>query len=252
MRILIDLDGVIWRGDQEIDGATHAIEKLKSYGHFYLFFTNNSYPTIKELTEKLKQFGIDATEDIVLSSACVTAHLLKETGVKTAYVIGGPGIKGMLKNQKIKLTEKQPEAVVVGVDFKLTYLKLAVALQAISEGAQFYATNSDSTYPGSHQRLLPGAGAIVSAVSYCTQKDPIVAGKPNYPTVEFLRQYGPFDLVIGDRFSTDFELAKRLGATFGLVLTGVTKPNEKDISTLRATDYKAESLKDLVDIVIKN
>jgi len=112
----------------------------------------------------------------------------------------------------------------VGFDLKFDFARLAAATTALRAGARLIASNDDATFPASGG-LLPGAGSFVAAVARAGGVEATVAGKPYPPLVELVRRnVGDVEVVVGDRPSTDGELAERLGARFALVLTGVTPP----------------------------
>jgi HAD superfamily hydrolase (TIGR01450 family) len=244
VRILVDLDGVIWRGSHIIPGVKDVFNLLSKDGVEVHFFTNNSYLTQRQLLIKLKVAGVKATKINVHSSAVVAGQFLK--GVKKAYVIGGPGIKEALRINKIEISDKDPvQAVVVGLDLKLSYQKLTKATYFINNGAFFVATNSDPAYPLENNQLAPGAGAIVAALKTATGQAPVVLGKPHRPTISFLKKIGHFDLVIGDRLSTDFKLAQALNSKFVLVLSGVTDKKEIALKGLGKKFIVIKSVKNL-------
>ena len=225
---LVDLDGVVWLGDEPISGSSAAIRALQVAGLRVAFFTNNSFSTRTEMLDKFKRHGIDLEPDNLLSSSQAAAALLA-VGSR-ATVLGGAGIVEALDARGIEVVDldalgvaDQIDAVVVGLDRGLTFDRLTRACQAIGRGAMFLATNDDATYPTT-DGVLPGGGAIVAAIQYATRIRPVVAGKPYAPSVELVTSVlGRVSVVIGDRPETDGELARGLGARFGMVRSGVTK-----------------------------
>lgn len=224
---LIDLDGVVWLADKPIPGSREAIEALRKAGHRVAFFTNNSFSSRKEMFAKFERHGIVVDDEDLLSSAQAAARLVP-SDVKVT-VFGGEGITEALQARGIEVMDLDslpdsatPEAVLVGLDRSLSFRRLTNACRSIHQGAKFIATNDDTTYPTS-EGLLPGAGALVAAVSYTTGVTPVVAGKPHPPAVELVQEVlGSVVMGVGDRPETDGELARALGARFGLVRSGVT------------------------------
>lgn len=230
--VLLDLDGVVWRGDQPIPGADRAIAQLRDEGVVVSFFTNNSFPLLSSHLEKLARFGVVASASQLLTSAQAAASCC-EPG-ESVLVLGGPGILEALGDAKLAgraiTDELEPtgpaaaraDVVVVGIDPQCTYRRLAVAYGAIAAGARFVATNDDATFP-LPDGTVPGAGALVAALSYATGVAPLIAGKPHEPAAALVRlRLGEVSVVVGDRPSTDGRLASLLGARFALVLSGVT------------------------------
>jgi 4-nitrophenyl phosphatase len=225
---LLDLDGVLWRGDEVISGSPEAVRELRESGRRVACFTNNSFVARSELLAKFAALGYLLDDDLVFSSAAVAASLCRAG--ERAFVIGGPGLREALVDASVEmvalaeLDKVQPDVVVVGMDPLFDYPRLAGAMRAIRAGARFIGTNDDASYPAAGG-LIPGAGAILAAIACAAGVAPMVAGKPNPPTVELLRRsLGEVAAVVGDRPSTDGVLAQQLGARFFLVRSGVTAP----------------------------
>jgi 4-nitrophenyl phosphatase len=227
MTWVLDCDGVVWLADDPIPGAAAAVRRLRESGERVVFITNNSYPTRADHLAKLDRMGMTTDDTDLITSASAAATLVN-TGER-ALVLGGPGIFEALEAAGAEPFEPgavRGEAgfavVVVGFDLKFDFARLAAAATALRAGARLVASNDDATFPTA-SGLLPGAGSFVAAVSRAGGVDPVVAGKPFPPLVELVRRsVGSVDVVVGDRPSTDGELAERLGARFALVLTGVT------------------------------
>jgi glycerol 3-phosphatase-2 len=227
--VVVDLDGVIWLGGTPIPGGADAVHLLREAGERVVFLTNNSYPTVAEHLDKLGQMGIDCDPTDLATSAQAASSLLVPGQV--ALVLGGPGIVEALAacgvatrdaGEDSSAGEEPVDAVVVGFDRRFDFARLARATSAVLSGARLIATNDDATYP-TPSGLLPGGGSLVAAVAYASGTRAVVAGKPNDAVVALLEErVGAVSLVAGDRPSTDGALAQRLGARFGLVLSGVT------------------------------
>lgn len=219
----LDLDGVVWLAGQALHGSAEAVTLLRGSGERVVFLTNNSGPLVREHLEALAAIGIEAQEDDLVTSAQAASSLLAPGS--RVMVIGDPGVYEALANRGVEVVpyEGEPEAVVVGRTVSLDYWALSAAAMAIRHGARFIATNTDSTFP-TREGLLPGAGAIAAFIAAAAGCGPEVAGKPNGPMAELVAsRYGQLDMVVGDRADTDGLFAKRTGARFGLVLSGVTK-----------------------------
>jgi 4-nitrophenyl phosphatase len=221
---LLDLDGVIWLGEQAIGGSAAAVERLRAAGHTVAFITNNSFATIGDYLEKLTRVGVPATGADLLTSAMAAANLVEPH--ERALVAGGPGIIEALHARHVTVVDEPPaDVVVVGWHRTFDYAALTRAFLAVHGGARLIGTNDDATYP-MPEGLLPGGGSILAAVAYASGVKPTVAGKPYPPMAELARQrFGALldDAVFaGDRPDTDGRMAAELGVRFALVLTGVT------------------------------
>ena len=241
---VVDLDGVIWLSDQVIPGSADAVAAARRAGVRLLFVTNNSSMTVGQYAAKLAGMGIETPEDDIVTSAQAAASLLARDS--SAVLCAGAGVREALQRSDIDIRSEGPaDAVVVGWHRDFDFAGMTAACRAIWGGARFVATNRDATYP-TPDGLLPGAGAIVAAVSVATGIEPEVAGKPHEPIVAALtaRAGRPVDLVVGDRLDTDGALARGMGVPFGLVLSGVTRSHPDDGPVAPA--HVAEDLGSLV------
>jgi len=250
---VLDLDGVLWLGDQPLPGAADAVARLRAAGRRVLFATNNSSARVAEQEAKLAGHGIPAEGDVV-TSALAVAHLI-EPGERV-LVCGGPGVVEALEAREAVVVDdaeaergKPVDVVVVGFTRDFDYDRMRVASVAIRKGARFLATNSDVTYP-TPEGLIPGGGAIAAAIAAAAEVEPEVAGKPHAPMARFIHDLvGDTDgIMIGDRPETDGEFAVTLGYRFGLVLTGVTTTD--DLPVTPTPDLVAPDLATLVDDVL--
>ncbi len=233
---IFDLDGVLYRGADAVDGAAETLARLRALpaAPSLFFLTNNSTQTRGDYAAKLTWLGMPCAEEEIVTSASATAAYLKGQGAagRSALVVGGHGIRDELTRAGINLVppdapvETEADFVVVGMDRHFTYHTLWRAQQVILRGATFVATNRDGSYPLEGGKEIPGGGAIVAAIEACTETTPLVIGKPQpYGLQAILDAAGvsPAEAVmIGDRLDTDVLCGNRLGVPTVLVLTGVT------------------------------
>ncbi|MDA8315405.1 MAG: HAD-IIA family hydrolase [Actinomycetota bacterium] len=226
---VVDLDGVVWRGGEPIPGAGEAVTLLRAAGGRVLFASNNSSPTLEELIERLRIAGIAAGRDEIVTSGMAAAAMLDPGG--QALVVGDDGLMEALAARGVHATRATderagggptPDAVVVGYTKRFDYDVLARVADAVRAGARLIGTNEDAVLPSSGG-LLPGTGAILAAVATASGATPVVAGKPHQPLATLITErVERIAAVVGDRPSTDGELARRLGVPYALVLTGIT------------------------------
>ncbi len=220
---VLDLDGVLWRGKEPIAGSSDAVAALREAGHRVAFLTNNSFTTVGEQADKLREMGVPAEADDICTSAQAAAGLL-DPGT-TALVVGGPGVGEALTARGIEVIEDDSavDAVIVGFDPTFDYRRLTAAFRAVRGGARLIGTNDDATFPTAKGEI-PGGGSIVASVAYATGVTAEIAGKPNAPAARMLAErIGPISWLIGDRPDTDGAMATAVGARFGLVLSGVAR-----------------------------
>ncbi len=222
----IDLDGVLWTGDEPIDGSADAVRELRDRGDRIIFLTNNSSQPLGDYVAKLEDMGVPCEPDDVITSAQAAATLVDEGA--TALVCAGVGTEEALRDRGVRtVREGDADAVVVGWHREFDFDRLKAAAAAVARGARLIGTNDDATYPMPGGERVPGGGALLAAVAYAAGVEPEVAGKPNQPMADLVAErVGEVDVVVGDRPSTDGLLAKRLEARFVLVLSGVTEEDQ--------------------------
>ncbi|MCL6499700.1 MAG: HAD-IIA family hydrolase [Firmicutes bacterium] len=236
--VILDLDGVVYRGRQALPGSVEFLAWLRRQGIPYAFVTNNSTRTPRQYVQHLQDLGISVEEDQVVTSALCAADLLRRWELRgRVLVVGGAGLREAVQRAGYELTEEADAvAVVVGLDTDLTYARLRTACSAIRRGAHFVATNLDANLPVEGE-LWPGAGAIVAAVRTATGREPTSVGKPEpYPFEMALRRLGTSPeetLMVGDQIATDVLGAFRLGMRTALVLTGVASAEELERAAVR-------------------
>jgi HAD superfamily hydrolase (TIGR01450 family) len=223
---LVDVDGVLTRGNDALPGATAAFTALRTWGRA-LVLTNNSTRSRSELAEHLGGLGFAVSPDDTLGSAFLAArYLVRHYGPIDVWVLGEDGVRDEMTLVGHRLAARPEDAtwVVVGMDRGVTYDKLTQALRALAGGARILATNEDATFPTA-DGLVPGAGAIVGALRGMGFAVEHVVGKPSPAAFEVaLDVLGlPANrvLMIGDRLDTDIAGAQAAGLDSALVLSGV-------------------------------
>lgn len=230
----IDLDGVVWRGERLLDGAAAAIGALLEAGERVVFCTNHAHgPEVKE--RQLADLSVPAAPVVTSAEAAAAACV---TG-STVLAMGERSLVECLASSGLEVQDvwslpdgevPRVDTVVVGACPDWDRSRVGMVADAVRGGATFLATNDDPTYPVTGPvgpRLLPGNGALVAAVAAAAGVPAQVTGKPHAPMAELLvARHGPVDVVVGDKPETDGQLAQRLGARFGLVLSGVTSTGD--------------------------
>ncbi len=226
--LLVDMDGVLYRGQRPIPGMQDFLRQLEARGPEYLLVTNNSSMTPRQYTQKLAAMGVTVAPERILTSSLVTAAALARATAPSDRIlmVGGMGLREALLAVGLVLTDEHDAAsyVVVGLDREVTYEKLARAALAIQRGAVFWGTNGDASLP-SERGFEPGAGALLAALAATTGVQPRLFGKPAPPMFEeALARLGTSAErtgMIGDRYETDIAGAAPLGLVTIAVTTGV-------------------------------
>lgn len=223
---LIDLDGTMYKGSERIDAAADFVKRLIDAGIPYLFVTNNSARTPAQVADKLRRFGIPASEEQVFTTSQATANYISERKPDAGvYVIGEEGIRTAIEEKGLEFAGEDADFVVSGIDREITYEKLAVGCLAVRNGATFISTNGDIAIP-TERGLLPGNGSLTSVIAVSTQTEPIFIGKPESIIMEQALKVLGTDkadtLMVGDYYDTDILAGMRAGIDTLLVHTGVT------------------------------
>jgi 4-nitrophenyl phosphatase len=221
--VVIDLDGVCYRGDTAVPGSRDAVARLRAAGVAVVFATNNATRTRAQAAEKLIRLGFPAEPKEIVTSAVAAADLIAP-GTR-CMVIGAHGLREAVRDRGCVLVDDPAttEVVVTGLDRQITYEMLTRGTRALLAGARFVASNADPSFPDV-DGISPGAGAIMAALETASGVRAEVAGKPRPALFEAAAARLPHGrlLMIGDRVETDIHGAAALGWDTGLVLTGVT------------------------------
>jgi glycerol 3-phosphatase-2 len=231
--LVMDLDGVVYRGDRVIPGAAQALPQIRARGVPVVFLTNNSARTPDEVADRLVAMGVEAAPQEILTSALATAVMLRRErfdAPPSAFVIGERGIREALEGAGVRVVDGEPDRtdlVVVGWDRRADYARLRTASLLVQRGARLVATNPDTSYPAP-DGLWPGAGALLAVIVTTTGAAPTVVGKPSRPMFEAAAAMtgAQRPLMVGDRLDTDIAGAAGAGWDSMLVLTGASRTEE--------------------------
>ena len=252
MLLLVDLDGVVYRGKAPVPGVAGVLAARVAAGDTVVYVTNNSAHHRTDYADRLAAMGAPVTADRVIGSGRATALWLADQvpPIRRVLVVGAGGLEQECRDVGLEVVGAglaanrvaaegidawtaagKPDAVVVGLDPQLTYDRLAIGLDCIRAGARFVATNRDPVYP-SEQGLRPGAGAIVAALEASSGVSPVSIGKPGPLLLALaVRSAGmrPAEAVmIGDGAATDLAAARAFGIPCILMLTGVTSREQAE------------------------
>jgi 4-nitrophenyl phosphatase len=236
--LIIDMDGVLWRGDEPMLNLQAFFDFLHQRDIGFILATNNSSRTPEQYVEKLARFGVQVdTESILTSSQVAAAYLADQAPPGTrVYAIGKEGVRHALEQHGFVLSEDGAAYVVVGWNIDLVWDELATASLLIHKGAGFIGTNPDVSYP-TERGPVPGNGAQLAAIEATTGVAPVVTGKPEPQMYEeAMRRMGASPgttAVVGDRLDTDLAGGVRLGLTTVLVLSGIATEADVTNSSLK-------------------
>ena len=252
MLLLVDLDGVVYRGLDPVPGVAALLAERAAAGDDVVYVTNNSMHYRADYVTRLAGMGAPVSADRVVSAPRATALYVRdhEPAIQRVLTVGASGLDRELRDVGLDVVSAShvaermakeglggwaaagnPEAVIVGLDPQLTYLRVAAAADCIRAGARYIATNRDPVYH-TERGLRPGAGSVVAAVTVAAGSEPVVIGKPEPLLLEEAAKAvgaNPRDaIVIGDGLATDIAAARAVGARSVLMLTGVSSRAEAE------------------------
>lgn len=252
MLLLVDLDGVLYRGAVPVVGVAALLAARAAAGDDVVYVTNNSMHYRADYVTRIAAMGAPVSADRVVSAPRATALYLaeREPSVRRVLSVGASGLDRELRDVGLEVISAShvaermakegldgwaaaghPNAVVAGLDPQLTYLRIAAAADCIRAGARFIATNRDPVYP-TERGLRPGAGSVIAAIEVASGVTPLVIGKPEPLLMEQAALAVGADpreaVVIGDGLLTDIAAARAVGARSILMLTGVSTRAEVD------------------------
>jgi 4-nitrophenyl phosphatase len=244
--LLVDLDGVVYRGNDPVPGVAALLTERANLGDDVVYVTNNSMHYRADYVRRLTELGAPVAQDRIVSAPRATALYLQEhhPEVRRVLAVGAGGLDRELRDVGLEVVnagfvaERMSkegidgvaasggvQAVVAGVDPQMSYLRIAAAADCVRAGALFIATNRDPVYPV-EVGLRPGAGSIVAAIEVASSVAPTTIGKPEPLLMEEAAHAVGRDpregVVIGDGILTDLAAARAVGARSVLMLTGVT------------------------------
>jgi HAD superfamily hydrolase (TIGR01450 family) len=250
--LLVDLDGVVYRASESVPGVGPALAARVELGDDVVYVTNNSMYYHADYLPRLAHHGAPAVPDRVVTSARASAFYVRDhmPQVRRALAVGGNGLERELREAGLDVVmaayaatrmsqegidgwaaAAHPDAVIVGLDPQVTYMRIAAAADCVRSGAALIATNRDPIYP-TERGFRPGAGSVVAAVEVASRTmSQVSIGKPEPYLLEAAARLVGADVtravMIGDAL-TDIAAGRAVGARTILMLTGVTSREEAD------------------------
>ena len=231
--LVIDMDGVLYRGNDPLPKLPEFFEFLRGHGIGFRLATNNSGSTPEQYAAKLKKMGANVAPEEIITSGTATAFIMAQqlpAGARV-HVFGENSLRNAMLAQGFVLADEDVAAVVASIDWDVTYEKIKRACLLIRRGARFYATNLDPTRP-TEEGLAPGTGALIAAIATGAEQQPIAIGKPEPSMFELaMAEMGATPAAaatLGDRIDTDIIGGVRAGLRTIMVLSGSTTRAEAE------------------------
>ncbi len=223
---ICDMDGVIYHGNRIIPNVKEFMEWIEKEGKDFLFLTNSSERSPRELAQKLGRMGLSVGEEHFYTSALATASFLAgQCPGGSVYVIGEPGLTFALYEAGFSMNDVNPDYVVFGETRSLNYEKIEKAVRLVMNGAKLIGTNSDLTAPAENG-IIPACRALITSIELTTGKSAYFVGKPNPLMMRHaLKKLGCHRVdaaIIGDRMDTDIIAGIESELDTVLVMSGVS------------------------------
>lgn len=236
---ICDMDGVIYLGNQLLPGVAEFVNWLNENDKRFLFLTNSSERSPKELRQKLQRMGLDIGEEHFYTSALATAAFLKKQAPGcTAFVIGAPGLLNALYDIGVTMNDVDPDYVIVGETASYNYEVITKAVRLVLNGTRLIATNSDLTGP-TEFGIAPACRSLVAPIELATGKKAYFMGKPNplmmRTGLQLLGVHSEEAAMVGDRMDTDVIAGMESGLATVLVLSGCTSRTDVNDYPYRPT-----------------
>jgi HAD superfamily hydrolase (TIGR01457 family) len=253
---LIDLDGVVYRGNEVLPGAREFVQWLEANQKKYLFLTNNSFATSEQILAKLTQMGIvSTTEHLLTAGQAAVQNISHRFPNGRVYVVGESSLLDLVHAYKlhtVPVDSSEADVVLVGLDRFFDYQKLTCATKIVRSGAPFITINRDPLLPISGD-LIPGCGSLAAAIESASGVHPEVVGKPEpMLLVEAMRLLGsqPAEtVIIGDGLDVDILAGKNAGTHTLFVLSGRNSREDLARSPIQPERVYADLAAVLKDLV---
>ena len=227
-----DMDGVIYHGNEILDGVAEFVNWMIERDKKFVFLTNSPERTPHELSMKLERMGLKVSADHFYTSALATAEFLhSQIPGCTAYVIGEAALSKALYDHKIYMNDVNPDYVVIGETRTYCFEKIEKAIELVNRGAKLIGANPD-TIGVTEKGIMPATGALVAPIEIATGKKAYFVGKPNplmlRQGLKMLGCHSSDVAFIGDRMDTDIIAGIESNVDTVLVLSGVTALEDID------------------------
>ena len=247
---ICDMDGVIYHGNRLLPGVAEFIDWLNEEDKKFLFLTNKSGYTPRELQQRLARMGLDVSEDHFYTSALATAEFLKKQKPGcSVYAIGEAGLFKALYDAGVTMNDVNPDYVVIGEAKSYTLDTLIKATNLVVAGAKLIGANSDISGP-IENGIMPACRALVAPIELATGKQAYFCGKPNplmmRTGLNILGLHSGECVMVGDRMDTDVVSGMESGMSTILVLSGVSTQE-----TVNTFAYRPTMILDGVGDIVK-
>ena len=245
--LLIDLEGVIYSGEETIDGSIETIEKLKK--KFKIRYLTNTTTTSRNLIfQKLINLNLSVNEEDIFSPSIAINAFLKDKRIKNISLIANEKINSDFK--EFNINSNDPDAVIMGDIYKdFNWDKLNNAFELLLKKECLLIALHKNKYCKRNNKIALDLGPFVNALEYASSKNAIIIGKPEKNffdlAINSLSLNKNETIMIGDDIVSDIEGAKSNNIKAIQVRTGKFQSNDESDNFIQP-DYRINSIADLL------
>ena len=241
--LLFDLDGTVYQEGRAIPGAAEALEVLRRRGLPFRFTTNTTGRPRTALAARLREMGIPARPEEILSAPAAAARWLRDRGVRRAQLLVAEATFEEFPD--LEIVDRDPEVVVVGdLGERWTFPLLNQAFRNLMDGAELLALQRNRYWRTEGGLSLDG-GPFVAALEHGSGKTATLVGKPGPAFfAAAARELGlpPERIaVVGDDLESDVAGARAAGMLGIAVRTGKYRPQDEERAR-QAADLVLDSI----------
>jgi HAD superfamily hydrolase (TIGR01458 family) len=249
---LIDLDGVLYVGDQAIKGARESIDLLRDRNYTFRFVSNTTRKCRNTIAERLSLLGFEIPEEYIFTPTLAAVACMKNAGKHHCYLLTTGDVYRDFEHECSCDKGSGVDFVIIGdAGDKITYDSMNVAFRYLMNGADLIALEKDRYWMAPYGLSL-SAGPFVQALEFATGKTATIVGKPSKPFFELaLHDMGLRAgqvAMIGDDILTDIGGARTMGMQGILVRTGKYRKDAVDNAVIKP-DCVIDSIAQLRDIL---
>ena len=245
--LLIYLEGVIYSGEEAIDGSIETIEKLKK--KFKIRYLTNTTTTSRNLIfQKLLNLNLSVNEEDIFTPSIAINAFLKDKMIKNISLIANEKINSDFK--EFNINSNNPDAVIMGDIYKdFNWDKLNNAFELLLKKECLLIALHKNKYCKRNNKIALDLGPFVNALEYASSKNAIVIGKPEKNffdlAINSLSLNKNETIMIGDDIVSDIEGAKSNNIKAIQVRTGKFQSNDESDNFIQP-DYRINSIADLL------
>jgi HAD superfamily hydrolase (TIGR01458 family) len=220
--VLLDIDGVLYVGDEPIDGAHRALAELRELSDGVRLMTNTTSRSRRAVHEHLLGMGFEASLAEVLTPAAMAVRHCRERAYRRVTVLVSDGLREDLAELESAEPGEPTDAIVLGdLGEGFTPQMLNTAFRSLMDGAELVALQHNR-YWRRADGLALDVGAYAAALEYASGREAVTVGKPaqSFFAAAMSDMGLQRGVMIGDDVESDVGGAMKAGLPGVLVRTG--------------------------------